>query len=95
MSNGSDPIPIEPLTSMLANAQAAKRWLAAVPPNLTEAIASIDRIVRDARAVGETMQRTQGLFEQESLEKRKKPTSQPSSVKQFVSLWRTARNQSD
>jgi C4-dicarboxylate-specific signal transduction histidine kinase len=35
----------QPLTSMLANAQAAKRWLVAEPQNLTEAIASIDRIV--------------------------------------------------
>ena len=34
------------LMSMLANAQAAKHWLAAEPPNLMEAAASIDRIVR-------------------------------------------------
>ena len=47
----------QPLTSMLANAQAAKRWLVAGPQNLMEAIASIDRIVRDARTASETMQR--------------------------------------
>jgi CheY-like chemotaxis protein len=47
----------EPLTSMLANAQAAKRWLAAEPPNLIKAIASIDRIARDARAAGRTIGR--------------------------------------
>jgi len=59
----------QPLTSMLANAQAAKRWLVA-GPNLMEAIASIDRIVIDARTAGETMQRIQALFKQEPLDRR-------------------------
>ena len=44
----------QPLTSMLANAHAAKCWLAAEAPNLMEAIASIDRIAREVRAAGET-----------------------------------------
>ena len=60
----------QPLTSMLANAQAAKRWLVAGPQNLMEAIASIDRIVRDARTAGETMQRIRALFKQEPLDRR-------------------------
>ncbi len=60
----------QPLTSMLANAQAAERWLAAVTPNLMEAIASIDRIVRDARTASETMQRILALFKQEPLDRR-------------------------
>ena len=59
----------QPLTSLLANAQAAKRWLVA-GPNLMEAIASIDRIVRDARTAGETMQRIRALFKQEPLDRR-------------------------
>jgi signal transduction histidine kinase len=59
----------QPLTSMLANAQAAKRWLVA-GPNLMEANASIDRIVRDARNAGETMQRIRALFKQEPLDRR-------------------------
>jgi signal transduction histidine kinase len=59
----------QPLTSMLANAQAAKRWLVA-GPNLMEATASIDRIVRDARTAGETMQRIRALFKQEPLDRR-------------------------
>lgn len=59
----------QPLTSILANAQAAKRWLVA-GPNLTEAIASIDRIVRDARNAGETLHRIRALFRQEPLERR-------------------------
>ncbi|WP_353073612.1 sensor histidine kinase [Tunturiibacter gelidoferens] len=59
----------QPLTSMLANAQAAKRWLVA-GPSLREAIASVDRIVIDARTAGETMQRIQALFKQEPLDRR-------------------------
>jgi signal transduction histidine kinase len=60
----------QPLTSMLANAQAAKRRLTAVPPNLMDAIASMDRIVRDARTADETIQRIRALFKQESLDRR-------------------------
>jgi signal transduction histidine kinase len=60
----------QPLTSMLANAQAAKRWLVAGPQNLMEAIVSIDRIVRDARTASETMQRIRALFTQEPLDRR-------------------------
>jgi C4-dicarboxylate-specific signal transduction histidine kinase len=65
----------QPLTSMLANAQAAKRWLAAEPPNLIEAIASIDRIVRNARAAEETMERIRALFNQQSLDKKEASVS--------------------
>ena len=60
----------EPLTSMLANAQAAKRWLAAEPPNLMEAVASLDRIARDTRAAGETIDRFQALFAQAPFDKK-------------------------
>lgn len=60
----------QPLTSMLANAGAAKRWLAAEPPNLPEAIASINRIAGDTRAAGETMDRILALFKQAPFDKR-------------------------
>jgi phosphoglycerate-specific signal transduction histidine kinase len=46
----------QPLMSILANAQAAKRWLNAAPPNVTEVNSSIERVIRDARAADETMQ---------------------------------------
>jgi len=65
----------QPLTSMLANAQAAKRWLAAEPPNRMEAIVSIDRIARDARAADEMMERIRALFKQESLDKKEASVS--------------------
>jgi len=60
----------QPLTSISANAQAAKRWLNAAPPNMTEVNSSIDRIVRDARAADETMQHIRALFKQEPFDKR-------------------------
>ena len=60
----------QPLTSILANAQAAKRWLNAASPNLTEVISSIERTIRDARAADETMQHIRALFKQESFVKK-------------------------
>jgi signal transduction histidine kinase len=57
------------LMSMLANAQAAKHWLAAEPPNLMEAAASIDRIERDARGADETMRRIRAIFKREPFDR--------------------------
>jgi C4-dicarboxylate-specific signal transduction histidine kinase len=74
----------EPLTSMLANAQAATRWLAAEPPNLMEAIASIDRIARDVRAAGRTMGQIHALVKQASLDKRE--ASIPDLISEAVRL---------
>jgi signal transduction histidine kinase len=74
----------EPLMCVLANAQAAERWLAANPPNLEEANASIKRILRDARAVNETMQHIRALFNRESFDK--KEASIPDIVVEAVRL---------
>jgi signal transduction histidine kinase len=60
----------QPLMSVLANAQAGKRWLTANPPNLLETKASIERIIRDARAADQVIQHIRGLFKQESFEKK-------------------------
>jgi PAS domain S-box-containing protein len=60
----------QPLMSILANAQAAKRWLNAAPSNVMEAKSSIERIIRDARAADETMQHIRALFKQESFDKK-------------------------
>ena len=59
----------QPLMSILANAQAAKKWLNATPPNLAEAVSSIERIIRNARGADETMQHIRALFKQESFDK--------------------------
>ena len=60
----------QPLMSILGNAQAAKSWLNADPPDLTEANASIERILRDVRSADETMQHIRALFKSEPYEKR-------------------------
>ena len=60
----------QPLMSVLANAQAGKRWLARNPPNLQETNASIDRILKDARGADETMQQIRALFKRESFSKK-------------------------
>ena len=60
----------QPLMSILANAQAAKRWLNAAPPNMTEVNSSIERTIRDARAADERMQHIRALFKQESFVKK-------------------------
>jgi PAS domain S-box-containing protein len=62
----------QPLTSVIANAQACKRWLAASPPNLTEARVSVESVVRDARSADETMQSIRALFKRQSVQKRKR-----------------------
>jgi PAS domain S-box-containing protein len=60
----------QPLMSILANAQAAKRWLNAATSNTMETNSSIERIIRDARAAAETMQHIRALFKHESFDKR-------------------------
>jgi PAS domain S-box-containing protein len=60
----------QPLMAVLGNAQAAKRWLAANPPDLIETNASIGRILRDIRLADETMQRIRALFKSEPYKKR-------------------------
>ena len=60
----------QPLMSILANAQAAKRWLNVDFPNLTEVNSSIERIIRDAHAADETMQHIRALFKQGSFDKK-------------------------
>jgi hypothetical protein len=60
----------QPLSSMLANAQAARRWLNAVPSNVMEVNSSIERIIRDARGADETMKHIRALFKQKSSDKK-------------------------
>ena len=60
----------QPLMAVFGNAQAAKRWLAANPPDLTETNLAIERILRDIRAADQTMQHIRALFKSEPYEKR-------------------------
>jgi PAS domain S-box-containing protein len=59
----------QPLMAVLGNAQAAKRWLAANPPDLTETNASIERILRAIRSADETMLHIRALFKSQPYEK--------------------------
>src|SRR5271154_2474156 len=74
----------QPLMSILANAQAAKRWMNAAPPKITEVNSSIERIIRDARAADETMQHIRALFKQESCNK--KDVNIPDIVREVVRI---------
>ncbi len=74
----------QPLTSVLANAQASKRWLAATPPNLEEVAASIERVVRDARSADQRMQNIRALFRRESFDR--KEASVPEMINEAVRL---------
>ena len=76
----------QPLMSILANAQAAKRWLNAAPPNVMEVNSSIERIIRDARAADETMQHIRALFKQESFDK--KDVNIPDIIREVVRIVR-------
>ncbi|MFM0071653.1 PAS domain S-box protein [Paraburkholderia sediminicola] len=62
----------QPLTSVIANAQACNRWLAASPPNLNEARTSAESVVRDAHSADETMKSIRALFKSQSFQKCKR-----------------------
>ena len=55
----------QPLTSVLANAQACSRWLGAAPPNIDEAVTSVGRVVRDANAIDAVMRNVRSLFKRQ------------------------------
>ena len=74
----------QPLMSILANAQAAKRWLNAASPNMKEGNSSIERIIRDAHAADETMQHIRALFKQESFDK--KDANIPNIIREVVRI---------
>jgi hypothetical protein len=44
-----------PLSAIMANADAARRWLIRTDPNLPEAIAALERIVKDSIRIDEAI----------------------------------------
>ena len=60
----------QPLTAVIANAQAARRWLLNSPPKCSEAVASIERVLRDGRVADKRMQHIRALFKQQPLRKK-------------------------
>jgi PAS domain S-box-containing protein len=59
----------QPLTSMLVNAQAGARWLSSTPPNIQEAIKSVERVVRDGRAADAVTRNIRSLFRRQPVAK--------------------------
>ena len=76
----------QPLTSVLANAQACSRWLGAVTPNIEEAVTSVERIVRDAHAVDVVMHNIRSLFKRQPVAKA--PHNMVDLIQDAVSLIR-------
>jgi hypothetical protein len=76
----------QPLTSVLVNAQACARWLKVAPPKVEEAVASVDRIVRDARAVDAVMRNVRLLFKRQPAAKA--PYNMVDLIQDAVSLIR-------
>jgi PAS domain S-box-containing protein len=60
----------QPLAAVMANAQAARRWLSSSPSNISEAMTSIERVLRDGRVADERMQHIRALFKQQPLRKK-------------------------
>jgi C4-dicarboxylate-specific signal transduction histidine kinase len=60
----------QPLTAVVASAQAARRWLSNSPPNFSEALASIERVLRAGCVADERMQHIRALFKQQPLRKK-------------------------
>jgi phosphoglycerate-specific signal transduction histidine kinase len=52
----------QPLTAVIANAQAAWRWLSNNPPNFSEAMTSIERVRCAGRVADKRMQHIRALF---------------------------------
>jgi len=80
----------QPLMSVVANAQAGKRWLSTDPPNVKEATASMERILRDGRAADETMQHIRALFKRETFDK--KEASVPEMIREAVRMVQEVPN---
>jgi PAS domain S-box-containing protein len=53
----------QPLAAVVANASAARRWLAAAPPNLDEARAGLEHIIQNGNRASEVIQRVRRLLE--------------------------------
>lgn len=57
----------QPISAMVANGQASIRWLKAHPVNVTDAQASIERIVRDGKDAKEIIDRLRSLYKHSAI----------------------------
>jgi signal transduction histidine kinase len=59
----------QPLSAVVANAQACIQWLSAEPPNLPNGKLAAERIVRDGKDAGEVVRHIRALFKKTAPEK--------------------------
>jgi signal transduction histidine kinase len=59
----------QPLCAIVANANAALRWLGHAEPDTVQMRAALEDIVRDGKRAGELIRRTRGLFERGEIER--------------------------
>jgi two-component system sensor kinase FixL len=59
----------QPVAAAAASAEACMLWLAADPPNINEAITSLERVVRGCHHAGEVIGRMHGLLKKQPLRK--------------------------
>jgi signal transduction histidine kinase len=59
----------QPLSAVVANGQACTQWLSAQPPNVTNARAAAERIVRDGKDAGDVVRHIRALFRKTAPEK--------------------------
>jgi signal transduction histidine kinase len=59
----------QPLTAIVANGQAAQRWLSNAPPDLAETRAALMKIVEDGRRAGNIIESVRGMFKKDSGER--------------------------
>lgn len=60
----------QPLTGIVTNGEAGRRWLSAKPPNLSEGLHSVDRIIADGRRAAEIIDRIVALVRRTDVERR-------------------------
>jgi signal transduction histidine kinase len=74
----------QPLTAVIANANASLRWLAAATPNLDEARNAVSRIIRDGKRAGDVIARIRALVQKTDTEKARLDINQ--TVQEIVCL---------
>jgi PAS domain S-box-containing protein len=74
----------QPLAAVAANGDACKNWLAAEPPNLPRAMHSLERIIGNAKAAADVIERIRALYRHAPL--RKDPLSVNEVIEEFCRL---------
>jgi two-component system sensor kinase FixL len=77
----------QPIAGVVANADAALRWLAANPPDLEEVKESLDGIVKDGRRAGEILGRIRTLVKKAPAQKEPLDINEP--ILEVVALTRS------